>query len=228
MTAVSELGGSDARVGEPLGGAIRLMGHDLRNKLGVMRNSAYYLNMTVGRQSEKASKHVGILLEQIDVSRWLIGNLMDLTAPQLPTPTETDVNALITGVLSQGPVAGRVEIARMLAPALPAVRTDPEQMGRAIENIVAYQCATLGEKDSLRVISREHAGRVHVELVDSGPGLSEHEQAHLFDLEQTDGLSASRIGLAVARRLIELNHALLEVESRQGAGTRFSIIMPVD
>ena len=35
-----------------------------------------------------------------------------------------------------------------------------------------------------------------------------------------------KLGLVVARRLIELNHASLEVESKQGVGTRFTIIIP--
>lgn len=217
---------SDAGVDEHLGGVMRTIGHDLRNKLGVMRNSAYYLNMKVGQQSEKLSKHVGILLKQIDMSSWIIGNLMDLTAARPPTFAETDLNALVSNVLRRSIIPEGVQVTRMLAPNLPMVRADAEQLGRAIENVVVCQCASLGEDHGLRVASRLYGGKVYVELADSGPGLPQEEEAHLFDLKLAGGFSPLKIGLVVARRLIELNHASLEVESKQGIGTRFTIIIP--
>jgi len=216
----------DARLGGALGHAVRIMGHDLRNKLGVMRNSAYYLNMRIGQQSEKLSKHVGILLNEIDMGNWMVGNLMDLITPKEPAPVAIDMNVLIEDVLRRGCVPQGVEIARMQAANLPEVRADGEQLARAVENVLIYQCASLGEDDSLRLVTRERESKVYIELVDSGPGLSRDQQARLFDLECADGPSALEIGLVVARRLIEMNHGLVEVESREGMGTRFSIVMP--
>ena len=215
--------GMDGRLGQ----VIRTMGHDLRNKLGVMRNSAYYLNMKVGGQGEKVSKHVGILLRQIDISSWIIGNLMDLTAPKVPMPGEADLNALVSDVLRRSTIPEGVNITRMLAPNVPTIRADAEQLGRALENIVVCQCAGLGEDDDLRVVSRMYGGKVYVELTDSGPGLSDEELAGLFDLELAGSFSALNVGLVVARRLTELNHGHLEVESKQGIGTRFTMVMPI-
>jgi len=217
---------SDGAADDALGRAVRLMGHDLRNKLGVMRNSAYYLNMKVGRQSEKLARHVGILLEQIDLGNWLVGNLMDLVAPKRPSPVETDLNALIARVLGKSPARGRAEVTPVLACDLPLVRVDAEQIGRAIENLVLCQWARLGDGEGLRVVSRADGAGVCVDLVASGPALSPEEQERLFDLEGADGPSALGVGLVVARRLAELNGATLRVESRSGLGTRFSIIMP--
>jgi len=135
------------------------------------------------------------------------------------------LNALISNVLGRSTMPGGVQISQTLTPNLPMVRVDAEQLGRAMENLVVCQCVGLGEDDGLRVVSRARASRIYIELVDTGPGLSADEQAHLFDLKDADGFSMVKVGLVVARRLIQLNHACLEVESRQGMGTRFSIVI---
>jgi len=63
---------------------VRKVGHDLRNKLSVMRNSVYYLNMKVGGQDAKVAKHLGILGQEIETSTRTVCYLMDLCIPRSP------------------------------------------------------------------------------------------------------------------------------------------------
>jgi len=44
-----------------MGRLIRAVGHDLRNKLAVLKNSIYYLNMRLGHGDEKVQKHLQIM-----------------------------------------------------------------------------------------------------------------------------------------------------------------------
>lgn len=214
-------------VDEAFGQIIRLVGHDLRNKLSVMQNSTYFLNMKVGGQNEKLTKHLNILLREINQSNRIVLNLMDLAAAKAPKSAPLELNALIRQALEQVPPPETVTLKSLLAAELPTVQADGEQLGRALENILLFQYAGLRPGDTLRVISRAASGRVYVELVDSGPGLVKEQLATLFDLQPGEGPIALRMGLVVAHRLIALNQGQLETESRLGLGTRFSIVLPL-
>jgi signal transduction histidine kinase len=89
------------------------------------------------------------------------------------------------------------------------------------------QLAELEKGDTLRIVSRAD-GQLYVEFIDSGDGLAEEELEDLFALRRFDGSCARNLGLIAARGLVELNEGSLEVESREGMGTRFSVVLPID
>ena len=114
-----------------------------------------------------------------------------------------------------------------LPPDLPMVAIDPQQLTCAMENILAYRYAAMRQGDWLWAMARANQ-RVDIAFVDSAPAPSEEELKQLFDVESTDGSYSLRLGLAAARRLVELNQGYLVVECRQENGTRFGISLPMD
>ena len=223
---MGQVAGPDLVVDQSLGKVARLVGHDLRNKLCVMKNSLYYLEMRVGRENEKVAKHLDLLLHEIGSSNDMIMNLMDILAPKEPSVSDADLNVLLHLALHQRPAPAGVDLRLHLAPEMPLIALDAEQVSRAIENILLFEYASLREGAVLRIVTRCN-GRAYIEFIDSGPGLSEDELDRLCDLHDIDGPSSLPMGLVVARRLIEKGGGSLEVESRPGVGTRFSIILPI-
>jgi K+-sensing histidine kinase KdpD len=205
---------------------IRRVGHDLRNKLGVMQNSVYYLNMKVGQQSDKLAKHLGILAHEIDVSNRTITNLMDYVAPKVPQQGPLNLNLMLQEVAQSQTEAPRFAVSTRLAPDLPLAWVDALQMRRVLENAWAYELAVLDETHLLRLVTRGTSSAV-VEWIDNGPGLSLQELATLFSPCDEQGTGLLHLGLAVARSLVVANGGSWEVESRQGLGTRISMHLPV-
>ena len=204
----------------------RRVGHDLRNKLSVMRNSTYYLQMKVGDQDERLDKHLRILEREVRASNLTIINFMDLVYPRPPTTNAVDVNALIEHVLDQMPPPNGVTLTRQLAPEPLLVEADADQLGHVVENVLSYEYATLAKGDAIRAIVRRSKGKIYLEFVDSGPGLAPDELPALFDVTHREGSVELALGLLVSRNLVKANDGELEVESREGLGTRFSIVLP--
>jgi signal transduction histidine kinase len=78
----------------------------------------------------------------------------------------------------------------------------------------------------------EKGRRVAIEVKDTGVGIPEESLPFIFEpFRQVEG-SATRslggvgLGLAIAKRLIELLHGSIEVESRLGEGTTFCMVLP--
>ena len=82
-------------------------------------------------------------------------------------------------------------------------------------------------------LSLEKKGDMAVVTVsDSGPGIDEEDRKHLFEpYYQAEGTHASQglgLGLAIARRIVELCRGQIRVESEPGLGSRFIVSLPLD
>lgn len=70
-------------------------------------------------------------------------------------------------------------------------------------------------------------GFVHLSVTDTGPGMSPEIQQHIFEpLFTTKGSSGTGLGLAVVHQIILLHGGQIHVESAEGQGTTFHIVLP--
>jgi signal transduction histidine kinase len=69
------------------------VGHDLRNPLGVIKNSVYFLNMKLGDADEKVKKHLALLEDQVLRSDTIISDLLDFSIARAPNLVEVDLNS---------------------------------------------------------------------------------------------------------------------------------------
>jgi signal transduction histidine kinase/DNA-binding NarL/FixJ family response regulator len=84
----------------------------------------------------------------------------------------------------------------------------------------------------IRVGLAEFDGKVHFTVTDTGTGISECDQAHLFErFQRIEGArrrshEGSGIGLALVRELVEMHGGTIRVESEPGHGTTFTVVLP--
>lgn len=134
---------------------------------------------------------------------------------------------------------------------------EPQWISKAIEMDVSFEEVTIcADQDLLSQVWNNllynsikftpHDGRICVDLcqqdgtiafgiTDTGIGISEDDQAHIFerfykaDRSRTRSNSGgSGLGLSIAQKIIELHHGTITVASKPGEGTTFSVALPVD
>jgi len=82
--------------------------------------------------------------------------------------------------------------------------------------------------------STQAAPMLRIDVVDTGPGISELDQARIFDrFAQLDSMITRRaggtgLGLSICSDLAKLMKARLEIKSTVGRGTHFSLLMPIE
>jgi signal transduction histidine kinase len=64
---------------------------------------------------------------------------------------------------------------------------------------------------------------VVVEIKDTGPGIAEDNQEHIFKPFYTDKTRGTGLGLAIVKNIIDSHHGQIEVVSSPGEGTLFRI-----
>ncbi|MBI2329113.1 MAG: PAS domain S-box protein [Chloroflexi bacterium] len=119
-----------------------------------------------------------------------------------------------------------------LPPALPAIRADRERLRQVIANLLnnAFKFTPAGGTITLR--AREDGLNLIVEVQDTGRGISKKEQQGLFEAyyraeSGREHLSGLGLGLALAKRLVELQEGQIWVKSRKGEGSTFGFSIPL-
>ena len=84
----------------------------------------------------------------------------------------------------------------------------------------------------VRVALARQGGQVQVSVADSGIGISPEDQAHIFerfykaDKARRRSEGGTGLGLSIAKKIVELHHGTLSVQSQVGQGTTFTVTLP--
>ena len=102
-------------------------------------------------------------------------------------------------------------------------------MRNLIENAIKYT----PEKGEVRVEIKRTKSHVRVDVLDSGIGISDEAQKHIFDefyraqnaLEKK--ITGTGLGLSIAKKIAEDHHGYIEVTSKEGEGSTFRVTLPI-
>ncbi|MBA4803919.1 MAG: MASE1 domain-containing protein [Brevundimonas sp.] len=108
---------------------------------------------------------------------------------------------------------------------------DSQRLAQVVSNLASNAVKYGGEGGLVVLRARRIHDGVRIEVVDRGPGLSAEKQAQLFEPFNRLGLERSAveghgIGLALAKRLVELQRGTIGVESTPGQGATFWVELP--
>ncbi len=207
------------------------IGHELRNPLGTIKNSTYYLNMKLGQASGKVKKHLGIIEKEITRSNKIITDLMDFARVRRPALRKTDVNLLVKEAVSRSKVPGNVEVITHLKKGLSPLMADPGQIEQVFMNMISNAAQAMTSSDSaetreggrLEISTRAEDGFIVTEFKDDGCGISEENLGKLFEPLFTTKTKGIGLGLAISTAIVEAHEGHIEVESELGKGTTFTV-----
>jgi signal transduction histidine kinase len=207
-----------ATLGQLAGG----VSHELRNPLGVIKNSVYYLKMVVP-DDERVRKHLAILDREVATATRIISGMLDFARTTPPMRAPTDVNSLVRDGLERLMAADSVRIERDLAEGLPPVMVDADQVRLVLDNLLSNATQAMPEGGVLTVRTRSAGGRVEICVEDTGAGIAPEHLERIFEPLFTTKSKGIGLGLALARRLTEANDGTIRVETAAGGGTRFLV-----
>lgn len=209
--------------------------HDLRQPLhavGILM-SALSARLTTDRQHAIAQQIndclqtvTGLFDALLDISRLDAG----VVAPQ---PVDLPLGPLLRALAREFEPAARAKglglTVRPEAGAAAAVRSDAAMLGRILRNFVSNAVKYTG-RGRVLVGVRPRGADLRIDVIDTGPGFDAAEAQAVFrEFHRLDGAMAEQgigLGLAIADRLARLLGHRIEVMSRPGHGSRFSLILP--
>jgi len=114
-----------------------------------------------------------------------------------------------------------------------SVRCDPVILRQGLVNLLDNAIKYTPRAGTIRLaVNQRRSGEVAIEVRDSGPGIAAAHQDRIFERFYRVDDARSRdqggvgLGLATARWAVEANGGRVELESEQGRGALFRIVLP--
>ena len=120
----------------------------------------------------------------------------------------------------------RIQTQLNLPTALPTVLVDHAQMEQVFFNLVKNAIEAMKDGGSLDIEVAADDRDVHVVFRDNGTGMDAATLAHIFEPYQTSKEQGSGLGLMLSRRIVHAHGGEIDVESKPGTGTAFTVRIP--
>jgi adenylate cyclase len=216
------------------------MSHELRTPLNaILGYTELILDSVYGEVPEKArsvldrvqrnGRHLlGLINDVLDLSKIEAGQLnLSLSDYSLKSVIQTVFSA-VEPLASEKQIALRIDV----APELPQGHGDERRLTQVLLNLVG-NAIKFTDSGEVSIKGSSANGAFTIAVHDTGPGISEADQAKLFqEFQQADNSITRKkggtgLGLAISKRIIEMHGGKIWVESVVGHGSKFSFTLPV-
>jgi two-component system NtrC family sensor kinase len=209
--------------------------HEINNPLtGVLTYSSFLLK----RASDGETRQdLETIVHETKRCREIVRGLLDFARQVPPKKTATDVNAIVARALDIVDNQLRVQniqVTQSLRPDLPRIHADPNQLQQVLINLLVNAADSFdgAEREiyiATELTSAEPGAQVVIKVADTGAGIPEKHLGKIFEpFFTTKDHKGTGLGLAVVWGIIGEHGGTIEVDSKVGRGTTFTVRLPVE
>jgi signal transduction histidine kinase len=216
------------------------MSHELRTPLNaILGYTELVIDQIYGEVPEKMhgvlervqsnGRHLlGLINDVLDLSKIEAGQLtLSVANYSLADVMHTVVSA-VESLATEKKLALKLDV----PPNLPAARGDERRLTQVLLNLVG-NAIKFTDKGEVAIAASAMNGSFDIAVRDTGPGIAPSDQVKIFEeFQQADNSTTKTkggtgLGLAIAKRIIEMHGGNISVESSLGAGSTFTVRLPV-
>jgi two-component system nitrogen regulation sensor histidine kinase NtrY len=213
--------------------AARRVAHEIKNPLTPIQLSAQRVRKAFLKNAPEFEKilteSTGAIVDEVEALKNLVDEFAQFARLPAAHLAPASLHEVVDQALSlyDGLFAG-VRIHRQLAPELPSLRLDPDQMKRAVINLVDNAIEATGRQGTVTVATEfdRAAARARLTVSDDGPGISPEDKDRLFVPHFSTKKRGSGLGLAIVSRIVQEHHGTIRVEENAPRGARFVVELP--
>jgi PAS domain S-box-containing protein len=214
-----------------LGRLAASLAHEINNPLQALRSSISLLSKGP-LDEDKRMRYVSIADQQVERLTRLVQRMLDFYRPSGEERHVVNINDLLEDTLA---LASKqlehcgITVVKDLAPSLPAVGAVASYLRQVFINLVLYHVEAMPEGGRLTVKTGvdQSADQVVISFSDTGGGMPADELAYVFEPFYSANGKSGGLGLAVSYSIVEKHGGTMEVSSEEGAGTSFSVRLPL-
>jgi signal transduction histidine kinase len=213
-----------------MGRLVAQLSHEINNPIYNIQNCLEVLDRR-GDPKDPNREFLELAREELDRMAGLTRQMLDQSRPLADAARPTDMNQMVQRVMTLArPELESHGVRRdvRLEEQLPRVVVHPDAIQQVLANLVYNAIDAMPGGGTLRLTTRADAEAVEVVVEDTGSGISEENLPHIFEAFYTTkpGVRGIGLGLFVSEGIIRGHRGRLLVESKQGAGSRFTVQLP--
>jgi two-component system phosphate regulon sensor histidine kinase PhoR len=216
--------------------------HELRTPLAVLLGFIETLTGPAADDPAAQREFLGIMQQQATRMARLVDDLLSLSKIELTehaAPTRrvrlADVVGPIARALDLRAAERGMAIAFSVAADMPEVPGEPDELAQVAQNLIdnAIKYARADSEITVTVgPSSKLAGGVMLRVRDRGEGIPKKhlsrltERFYRVDKARSSRMAGTGLGLAIVKHVVNRHNGLLEIESKTGRGSRFTVHLP--
>jgi signal transduction histidine kinase len=206
------------------------VGHEVKNPINAIVVHLELLKNKLGGDQAPATRHLEVIDVEIHRLDRVVQTLVDFSRPVELRLQEQDLCTVIGDVLALADeelstrnvkLEGRLPSRPLIA------NVDADLLKQAAINVILNGAQAMPNGGALRVTLEEDRKMAVLRIADEGTGIPPEIREKIFDLYFTTKSGGSGIGLAMTYRILQLHHGSVDVQSKVGRGTEFSLRIPL-
>jgi signal transduction histidine kinase len=217
---------------------VHTVSHDLRSPLTSVIGYTELVDRA-GELNENQRDFLKRIQDSIQHITSLINDLLDLGSVEAGFDSRREFvqpEAILRYTLDmlQGQIKSkRLKVHTDIAPSLPAIRVNPIRLRQVLDNVVGNAIKYSNNGGEVRVSVQAEGDQLILRISDNGPGIPTADQPHIFDKfyrgsNINEKITGSGLGLAIVKTIVDSHQGRIWVESVEGRGSSFFIVLPVN
>jgi len=206
-------------------------GHELRTPITIIRGHLELL----GDDPQERADTIEVVTDELDRMSRFVDDLLTLAKAERadflrPGPVDLDelTDELLTKATGLAPRDWRLE-----GNAAGRITADRQRVTQAVMNLAHNAVQHTDDGDAIALGSALRGGEARLWVRDDGPGVPADQQERIFERFARSDDSGRRsegagLGLAIVRAIAEAHGGRVELDSREGTGSVFTVVLPVE
>ncbi|KPJ71899.1 hypothetical protein AMJ52_08170 [candidate division TA06 bacterium DG_78] len=192
--------------------------HEFRNSLAAIIGLAHLV--------EKRKKPASDIIKECRTMEELIARLLEYSRPVELVVSPVDVRQLIDDAVARVSLPERIQIKKKIAKHLPTIHGDYDLLHAALINLLKNSIEAIEDKGTITVDIHFDEDILSIAITDNGCGLDAQELEKVFSPFYSKKESGMGLGLAYVKKIVEIHNGRIEVNSKKGQGTTFTLKLP--
>ena len=217
---------------------VAMMTHDLKSPLTVLMG---YVQALKGEMPQKVDASLQPCLREMDRSAMkllaMIEDVLDAYRLEVGllqiNRAVCDLRTLLDGCCRDGlhEAATRgSHLSYSIADDIPPLMADGKQLSRVFANLIGNALKFTPRRGTVTVTASARNGEILVSVEDTGIGIPKEDLPRIFNKyfrsSSATGFKGTGLGLTISKAIVEAHGGTIEVESVEGEGSRFTVIIP--
>lgn len=212
-----------------LGKMIASVSHEIKNPLGIVRSTAEILGKRLAKLAPGNEHLSKIIVDETTRLDGIVREFLDFARPKAPSKASGSLNNLVQrlGLFMNVEFNDKnIKLLDELDHNLPDCSLDGDQIYQVLLNITFNAIHAMPEGGTLTIRTSAVEESVVLEISDTGTGMPPEKLEQIFTPFFTDKNRGTGLGLAITKNIVEQHKGEITVQSEEGVGTTFMVILP--
>lgn len=211
-----------------LGEMSMTVAHEIKNPLNAIRGAVCYLKENF--RGEMLNEFLSIIEDETKRLNDIVTSFLRFSRPVPLELQISNINSLIketVNLIRQEATENNIEVIMSLDEKIPSFFFDPQQLKQAILNLIVNALDATSEGGTIKISTNMYDTKVNLIISDTGIGIDEDIIQDIFKPFFTTKTRGSGLGLACVERIVKDHGGDINVSSKKGSGTKFTITLPI-